>query len=42
MISFIKYGTEEGQRKLEKILSRSQLEHGNVQEVVDAITALCR
>ncbi|MCI8342410.1 MAG: histidinol dehydrogenase [Firmicutes bacterium] len=37
MISFIKYETEEGQRKLDKMLSRSQLKNDDVQSVVDVI-----
>ncbi len=37
MIELIRCDTEEGKQKLGKILSRSQLEHGNVQEIVDGI-----
>ena len=37
MIELIRCDTEEGKQKLSKILSRSQLEHGNVQEIVDGI-----
>ncbi|MBR5467958.1 MAG: histidinol dehydrogenase [Firmicutes bacterium] len=35
----IKYSTENGREMVEKILSRSQLEHGNVQEIVNNILA---
>ena len=39
MIQIIKCGTPEGNEKIQKVLSRSQLEHGNVQEIVDGILA---
>ena len=39
MIQVIKYSTENGREMVEKILSRSQLEHGNVQEIVNNILA---
>ena len=39
MIPIIRYETEGGKKVVEQILSRSQLEHGNVQEIVDAILA---
>ena len=39
MIQVIKYNTENGREMVEKILSRSQLEHGNVQEIVNSILA---
>ena len=37
MIQIIKYGTKEGAELVQQILGRSQLEYGNVQEVVDGI-----
>ena len=37
MIPFIKYKTIEGQEQVKKILSRSQLEYGNTQEIVNGI-----
>ena len=37
MISIIRYGTQEGERLVSEILNRSQLEYGNVQEVVNQI-----
>ena len=37
MISIIRFGTEEGNKKVNQILSRSQLEYGNVQKQVDEI-----
>lgn len=37
MIDIIKYGTKEGKEKVKTILSRSQLDHGNVQQQVDEI-----
>ena len=37
MISIIRFKTEEGNKKVNQILSRSQLEYGNVQERVDEI-----
>lgn len=39
MIPIIRYETEDGKKIVEQILSRSQLEHGNVQEIVDEILA---
>ena len=39
MIQIIKCGTPGGNEKIQKVLSRSQLEHGNVQEIVDGILA---
>jgi histidinol dehydrogenase len=39
MIPIIRYETEDGKKIVEQILSRSQLEHGNVQEIVDGILA---
>lgn len=39
MINIIKYNDEEGRRLTEGLLSRSQLEHGNVQHIVDGILA---
>ena len=39
MISVTNYRTEEGRRAVEAMLSRSQLETGNVQEIVDGILA---
>ncbi len=39
MIKIIKYNDEEGRRLTEGLLSRSQLEHGNVQQTVDGILA---
>jgi len=39
MIPVIKYGTEEGKKAVSKIFSRSQLEHANVQEIVNGIIA---
>ncbi len=39
MIRIIKYNDEEGRRLTESLLSRSQLEHGNVQHIVDNILA---
>jgi len=39
MIKIIKYNTPDGKETVDKILSRSQLEHGNVQEIVDGILA---
>ncbi len=39
MIKIIKYNDEEGRRLTEGLLSRSQLEHGNVQHIVDGILA---
>ena len=37
MIEIIKYKSPEGKEKVNNILSRSQLEHGNVQQIVDEI-----
>jgi histidinol dehydrogenase len=37
MIPIIRYETEDGKKIVEQILSRSQFEHGNVQEIVDGI-----
>ena len=37
MISIIRFKTEEGNKKVNQILSRSQLEYGNVQNTVDEI-----
>ncbi|MCI1959540.1 MAG: histidinol dehydrogenase [Clostridia bacterium] len=37
MIPVISYKTEEGKKAVRKIFSRSQLEHGNVQEIVNGI-----
>lgn len=42
MIPIIRYETEDGKKIVEQILSRSQLEHGNVQEIVDEILANVR
>lgn len=39
MIPVIKYNTAKGKEAVEKIFSRSQLEHGNVQEIVNGILA---
>ncbi len=39
MISVTNYGTEEGRQAVTRMLSRSQLETGNVQEIVDGILA---
>ncbi len=39
MINIIRYNDEEGRRLTESLLSRSQLEHGNVQQTVDKILA---
>lgn len=39
MIPIIRYETEDGKKIVEQILSRSQLEHGNVQEIVAEILA---
>lgn len=39
MIKIIRYNDEEGRRLTEGLLSRSQLEHGNVQHIVDGILA---
>ena len=37
MIPVIRFDTGEGRKIVNQILSRSQLEHGNVQETVDSI-----
>lgn len=39
MINIIKYDDKEGKKLVEALLSRSQLEHGNVQEIVNDIIA---
>lgn len=39
MIDIIKYDDKEGKKLVEALLSRSQLEHGNVQEIVNDIIA---
>ncbi len=39
MIPIIYLDTPEGKEKVDKILKRSQLEHGNVQQIVDGILA---
>ena len=39
MINIIKYDDNEGKKLVEALLSRSQLEHGNVQEIVNGIIA---
>ncbi len=39
MIKIIRYNDEEGRRLTEGLLSRSQLEHGNVQQTVNGILA---
>ena len=39
MINIIKYNDNEGRKLVEALLSRSQLEHGNVQEIVNGIIA---
>lgn len=39
MIPIIRYKTDDGKIVVKQILSRSQLEHGNVQEIVDGILA---
>lgn len=39
MINIIKYDDSEGKKLVEALLSRSQLEHGNVQEIVNGIIA---
>jgi len=39
MIPIIRYKTEDGKKIVKQILSRSQLEHGNIQEIVDGILA---
>lgn len=39
MISVIKYAEESGRKLVEQLLNRSQLEHGDVQQKVDAILA---
>ncbi len=39
MIPIIYLNSEEGAEKVDKILKRSQLEHGNVQQIVDGILA---
>ena len=45
MIPIIYLDSAEGAEKVDKILKRSQLEHGNVQQIVDGILAsfaICR
>ncbi|MDD3569745.1 MAG: histidinol dehydrogenase [Lachnospiraceae bacterium] len=42
MIPIIRYETEDGKKIVEQILSRSQLEHGNVQEIVEEILSEVR
>lgn len=37
MMPIIQYGTEEGKRLVDQILGRSQLEYGNIQQIVDEI-----
>ena len=39
MINILKYNDEEGKKLIEGLLSRSQLEYGDVQEKVNAIIA---
>lgn len=39
MINIIKYNDNEGKKLVDALLSRSQLEHGNVQEIVNGIIA---
>lgn len=39
MINIIKYNDSEGKNLVDALLSRSQLEHGNVQEIVNGIIA---
>lgn len=42
MLPLIYYNTDEGNKLVEQILSRSQLEYGNVQQTVDEIIAAIR
>jgi len=42
MLPLIYYSTDEGNKLVEQILGRSQLEYGNVQETVDGIIAAIR